>query len=247
MYNGINDMDEPRSTILITGATGGIGGTITCALAKSNHHILALGKDPLKLEALGKMLPENAFEGYTCDLTSTSEVLYTINAIKKKSLPIDWIVYSAGSISPHEKTGNGTTIRDEIFAVNLFSAMLLAEGLEQSISPTGGIILISSTSGIWGNSAFPYYSSSKGALNTYGLSLSKTWADTQKTCIVICPGPTNTPMREKIASDAKEQQSPEYVAQAVEEIITGKSPFKNGDLIVIRNTKTFKISTEVAI
>ena len=56
---------------------------------------------------------------------------------------------------------------------------------------------------------------------------------------VICPGPTNTPMRKKIDPQADLRQGPAVIAEAIKKIIT-QTKYKNGDIIIVRDGKELK-------
>lgn len=115
--------------------------------------------------------------------------------------------------------------------------------LQDFIAPQGGVISISSTASLWGNPGFPNYAASKGALNTFTLALGKQFDTSERSAIVICPGGTNTAMRERIAHDSSTQQSPEVIAACITEIIEHRSPFKNKDIVVIRDGVITKHNT----
>ena len=62
-----------------------------------------------------------------------------------------------------------------------------------------------------------------------------------KTAVVICPGGTNTPMRERLAHDSKLQQPPEVVADLIKDIIDNNSNYSNGDIVIINDSVAKKI------
>ena len=42
-------------------------------------------------------------------------------------------------------------------------------------------------------------------------------------------------MRQKIAGDAKLYQDPEVIGRVIKKVITGKSQFKNGDMVIVKD------------
>jgi NAD(P)-dependent dehydrogenase (short-subunit alcohol dehydrogenase family) len=62
--------------------------------------------------------------------------------------------------------------------------------------------------------------------------------------IVVCPGPTNTPMREKFAHDSMQHQSPETVANLILDEVIGKPDEREQKLFVIRKGAAERISAE---
>ncbi len=97
----------------------------------------------------------------------------------------------------------------DTFITNVMSTIELVEEVK-----TKNVIFISSTSGIKGNDKYPIYSASKAALNMYAKL---------KGYYVVCPGATDTKMFRKLGLDVK-PQSPDVVAELVEQIINGMYP-----------------------
>lgn len=217
--------------MLITGATGGIGKETALMLAKENAVILAVGRNKKRLVSLKNTIIASGglCHIYNIDLSQPKKIKNLCQKIKKEFKSIDWIIHSAGYIASSEHI-------TKTFNVNLFSFIELVNLFNRNIKR--GAIAISSTAGIWGNQKYPVYSASKGALNVYCQSLARQFSQKKLSSISICPGPTNTPMREKIAHDALSHQSPKIIASVIKKIISGKSNYKNGDIIIARDKKT---------
>jgi len=130
-------------------------------------------------------------------------------------------------------------ILKKTFSVNLFAPAYLDYKFKNNLKKNGGVIAISSTAGLSERPDYPVYAASKSGLNIFSKSLAKYFSKNRKalSSIIICPGPTNTPMRERLAHDAKKHQSPEFIAELIKKIISGKSPYRNGDIITARNNE----------
>jgi len=235
-------MKNCKKIILITGATGGIGKAIALLLAQQKGYcILAIDRNSRKLKALQKNITScgGICYLYKTDLAQYTELKKLYKNIYEKFKTIDWIVHSSGYIDIKETFSSkiSTPLIQNTFAVNTFSPIYLTQQFLKHIKRDGGVIYISSTAGIHGNDKFPIYSASKGALNNYSEALAKYLAAKKISSIVVCPGPTNTPMREKVAHDASDQQSPYTIASVIQKIIGRKSVYKNGDIIIVRNKK----------
>ncbi len=131
--------------------------------------------------------------------------------------PYDWLVCSHGFIGESDPV--------ETFDVNT----LLSIDLAQNLAPSKGVIFISSTAGITGNSMFPIYAASKAALNCYVTSMAK---KKEVGYFAVCPGPTATKMWRNLELGG-EAQPPDAVANVVRDIINGA--FNSGDIITVRN------------
>ena len=106
------------------------------------------------------------------------------------------------------------------------------------------MISISSTAGVWGNPDYPIYSSSKAALNVFTSSIHKKWLTQNKYAFSICPGPTNTQMRERIARDAALHQKTNIVAEYIGKILSTPEKYKNHPLYIVRENKMLALNQE---
>jgi 3-oxoacyl-[acyl-carrier protein] reductase len=107
------------------------------------------------------------------------------------------LVHSAGiwNAGPIEQMDAGKL--EEMFRVNVFSAFYLARELAAALraSGHGSIVLIGSTAGQRGEQGHSHYAASKGALQSFALSLAVELAPQIRTN-VVSPGWIRTPMAE---------------------------------------------------
>lgn len=229
-----------KKTILITGATSGIGREIAKTLLGTTTLIL-IGRNKSKLMALQAEFQKSGSQSlaFVMDLSSTR----SINAVSKKiqkTIPrIDWIINNAGTIEDGKKKtlDYGYKTIEKILHVNTIGPYLLIQKLQKPLlKGKGGVLNISSTAGLHGNPRFPIYSASKAALInlTEALAKSDTFLSKSIKAINIIPGATNTPMRQRIAKDAKTKQSPKMIAQWIlDMIMTDKIPESGSSILFI--------------
>ncbi|MDO8517966.1 MAG: SDR family oxidoreductase [bacterium] len=201
-------------TILLTGANGGIGSAAKVAL-----------------EAAGAKV--TGVERKDADLASYSEIKALTEQVAQEA-PLDWLVFAHGFISAETEFEKQKP--EEIkatFDLNILSVIYLTQLLLPHLRPGGGVVFISSTAGLHPNGRYAAYSSSKAAVNAFSQALARNRPELS--FFSVCPGPTNTPMREKIATDAKTSQSPSAVANLIVELVSGASIYKTGDIIMIRD------------
>ena len=186
------------TNIVIMGATGGIGSAIAKALAHPENHLMLLGRKKDALQKLARTLDRNTkVSFFVADLARPESLRRSLTQIKKSTQKVDWLIYAAGTIQKEPmKTVSYKDLADS-FAVNLNGLVLAVSSLRGILSSKGGVIAISSTSGLWGNGLFPIYSSSKAALNMFMQSEAKSDTGSLR-YITLCPGPTNTAMRERV-------------------------------------------------
>jgi short-subunit dehydrogenase len=222
---------ENRKNVLIIGASSEIAQAVIQKLEHEIYTILTTSR-------------QGDTTTYALDLTDEESIASFEKAIAEK--PINCVLYCAGFIKPDESTKlffseYGT----ESEKINFSAAVRLCTKLSQSMQDHGVIVALSSTAGIWGNPQFPIYSSWKGALNTFFQSLNKQLKEHNKYAFSICPGPTNTKMRELIAGDAAKHQSPDSVADFLVNIIENPKKYEESPILVIREEKLYKLSQDL--
>ncbi|MSU74408.1 SDR family oxidoreductase [Candidatus Kaiserbacteria bacterium] len=210
-------------TILLTGAGGGIGSATKAVLEASGAHVIAVGRQD-------------------ADLTSYEEVKALCKRIAKDA-PLDWLVFAHGFISTETEFEKQKPADIKLtFDLNILSDIYLTQLLLPSVRKGGGVIFISSTAGLNPNGKYATYSASKAAVNAFSQALARN--KPEHTFFSVCPGPTNTTMRERVAHDATMQQSPDVVARVVADIVAKSSGYKSGDTILVRDGEV-SIATQV--
>jgi short-subunit dehydrogenase len=219
-------------TILVTGAYGGIGAAITRMLAQENSYVIAVGLDKDRLEALQHELSSEKCSAFIANLALHKDTVSLKRGVLSEFESIDWVINSVGFADTNLdfETQSAETI-EQTFRVNTFSSIFLTQQFVNHIAPKGGFVHISSMAGINANGRFAVYSASKAAVNNFVQAMARRYPDVFS--LVLCPGPTNTSMRERIAKDATEHQNPEVIAETIRRIVCGESDYRSGDIVTI--------------
>ena len=133
-------------TILITGATDGIGLLTAQKLAGLGHNLLIHGRNPEKLDRVKSELaasyPEVSLSIYIADLSDLSAVKEMADAITSDYEKFDVLINNAGILkTPQTVTKDGLDIR---FVVNMLAPLSLTERLMALIPQSGRILNLSS-------------------------------------------------------------------------------------------------------
>lgn len=180
-----------KRTVLVTGACGGIGQSITKTLLKDGYSIIALGRDKKKLAMLkDKNKLFGKIDTRVLDLLSLNDISKTVDSVDGK---IFGIINNAGiciteSISQRKSIKKALRDWNEVINVNLTGPFMLTRLLIPKLLSPGRIVNISSQLGIEGRAGYGSYSASKFGL----IGLTKCWAkelgERQVTVNAICPG-----------------------------------------------------------
>lgn len=128
-------------TILITGATDGIGLVTAKKLTAEGHTVLLHGRSKAKLENAAKEVGGGP-ETYIADLSKIADVHALAADIRESHATIDVIINNAGVFKlPNAKTAEGFDTR---FMVNTFAPYILTEALLPILSKGGRIVNLSS-------------------------------------------------------------------------------------------------------
>lgn len=151
------DLELYEKTVLITGATDGMGKETALMFAKVGATVLIHGRNPKKLSealtALRKANPRGQYYSYQADYASLDDVRSMANAIKKEHQRIDILINNAG-LYPDKRviTEDGFELT---LQVNYLSSFLLTHEMMSLLesSPKARIVNMASIGHklVWNN------------------------------------------------------------------------------------------------
>ncbi len=202
-------------TILLTGADGGIGSAIKETLETAGNEVIPITRAD-------------------ADLSSYSDIEKLEQKISAEGTKIDWIVCAHGYIDTEtDLEKQSVEAIETTFKINSLSLIYIAKYFLKDLNQGGGMIFLSSSAGVEANGRTAAYSASKAAVNNLAQGLARNRSEFS--FISICPGPTNTQMRERLAHDSSTKQSPALIADIAHKIISEESAYKSGDIVSIKD------------
>ncbi|MHA2250452.1 MAG: SDR family NAD(P)-dependent oxidoreductase [Candidatus Kariarchaeaceae archaeon] len=234
-------------TILITGASGGIGYVTAQQLAiEGANLILQYFSNETSIKQLSEELLKSDIEFLCCkvDLSNEEEIRHMFRQAREKFGRIDGLVNNAGIWPPQDSPIHEmeTSRWDNTLSVNLRSIFLCSKYFMQNLveypSDYASIVLIGSTAGVVGEAFHIDYSASKAALHGFMLSLKNEIVHISKFGRVntISPGWTITPMAREGLKDTK----------AVTKVLRTMALRKIGKAKDIANSIVFLLSDQVS-
>lgn len=195
---------ELRRTIVITGASSGIGQALALNYAKSGHRLVLFGRDWGRLAQVKKACEDLGAEviDAAVDLRDHELVGECLNDIDSEH-HVDLLIANAGIL---RGSVDGTAPESNEDSRLVFETNVT--GLINTIHPLlprmiarrqGQIAVMSSIAGLLPLVWCPSYAASKAAVYAYGMSLRESLRPHGIPVSVICPGFIETPMTEQLS------------------------------------------------
>jgi len=195
-------------TVLITGASGGIGRAIVKKFVQNGYTVIAqYNKNKTELKKLIEELERENLGGavypVTADFTDLNSIDKMFEDIFSKYKKIDAVVNNAGVGLYKLITETTEQDWDKVFNVNIKSIYYLVNKVLPSMidNKSGKIVNVSSMWGIAGASMEVAYSASKSALIGYTKALAKELAPSGINVNCVCPGVIDTEMNARFSKE----------------------------------------------
>lgn len=247
----MNSVDpQGRATVLVTGASSGIGASISQLFSEKGYHVVLAARSLEKLKHVQKNCPKPTTL-LTFDLHDVEKSFHEIKSLQEKLPPIEILINNAGIF----QTGAFEAVSNESwyeqFEVNFFSAVKLTRFLWPSFKKNrkGSILNISSSLGIKPSPGTSAYSASKAAMNNWTMNLAQEGEGFNIRANAICPGIIDTPIHgfHKLEKEEKSKQAesihqmqllkalgePQDIARAAFFLASDESKWTTGSILTI--------------
>ena len=230
------------TTVLITGATRGIGYAATARLLARGAHVLALGRDFSQFA-----IEHDRLTRVTFDLRA----LDAIEALCNELPDIDVLVNNAALLTAEPFSNYTAQSRRDVLATNIEAPAELirvlapkmiarAAGGSGNQRINGRVINIASVAGFGGHPDV-WYGASKGALLNLTKSLAKLYGPQGVMVNAVAPGPTKTAMFDRLPQSridefnrlvfAQRFAEPDEIASVIEWLALDAPEYVNGSCI----------------
>ena len=194
-------MDFSNKTVLLTGASSGIGYSLAKLLPKENCSIALLSRRENILVNLANELKISGVQvkAYKCDVGKIDEVRNTLDQVKKDFGKIDIAILNAGASSRADVRKFSSSTAKEIFEANTFGIINCIEQLLPDFinRKEGMIVGVSSLAESRGFPKSGFYNASKAAATLLLESLRVELKPHNIKVVIVKPGFVRTPMTDK--------------------------------------------------
>ena len=232
---------------LITGASRGIGKSISMILAQNGAHVICISRNINDVQSVVDDIINQKFNASaaSCDISSTDNVTSLVKSIIDEHGKIDILVNNAGINRDNLLMRMSEDDWDKVLNVNLKAVFTSIKVASRSMikQRAGRIINISSVVGLTGNSGQVNYAASKAGLIGMTNSIAKEFASRGITANCIAPGYIETEMTSNLTDDVKssiKKQIPlgrigcvEDIAHAVAYLASDEASYITGQTLTV--------------
>jgi NAD(P)-dependent dehydrogenase (short-subunit alcohol dehydrogenase family) len=196
----INLIDLTGKTIIVTGASSGIGRETAILLSKLGAKLIIIARNKEKLSDTINSLDREGHTDIAFDLTSFSKYSYLYSRIFENCSNVSGFVHCAGFSKLIPLRNMNLTDIDEMMKINYYSFMLLAKEFvkKKNVHPDGAsIVAISSIAGDSSVKGKSIYSATKSSLNISVKALAQEYARRNIRFNTVSPGWVRTELTDK--------------------------------------------------
>lgn len=186
----MNPFSLENKTILVTGASSGIGRQCAICISRMKGTVVITGRNKKELQQTMKLLQGKRHRMIQADLTSQKD----ISELADKCTVLNGAVHCAGLAEPFPcKFLNEETLEQSL-RINFKAPVLITSGLlqQRKMAEKASLVFLSSISVSFPARGLAAYSSSKAALEAYSKTLALEMADKKIRSNVIAPAMIET-------------------------------------------------------
>jgi short-subunit dehydrogenase len=197
--------DNKLGTVLVTGASMGIGEALARRFADAGHDLVLAARSTDKLKALAQELDQRHginVVTVACDLSKDGEVARLAASLKRRKIDIDILVNNAGINDQGHFDQMPSSAQQAIIRLNIAATTEMMSCFIPSMVKRGHgrVLNVASTSAFIPVPFMATYAASKAYLLSLTESVSEELRGSGVTLSALCPGVTATPMMAEMSS-----------------------------------------------
>lgn len=234
-------------TILITGASSGIGRSTSVECSKMGAKVVITARNEERLKETFSMLESEGHQMILADLSSNNDIDYLVSLLPE----LDGVVHNAGFTKMRPILQINEQVFKDIMQVNTFAPITLTQKIiKKKKLKQGSIVFTSSMAALKSSAANSMYGCSKAAISIFMKNAAQEFASKQIRVNAVCPSMVETEiMKDNMLSEEQIAASkasyplgrwgkPEEVAWAIIYFLSDASQWVTGTNLIIDGGKT---------
>ena len=208
-----NPLQLEGKTILVTGASSGIGQSTAILLAELGARVALVARSEQRLQQTLELLPGKSHWVECWDLSELDRIPEKFSNLVSKTGPLDGFVHSAGMTSLMPLRTLSTDQLESVMRVNYYAAAGLSKEFssKRMHRTPASIVLVASLAGLLGLPAQTAYCASKGAVIAFARSAAIELSKREIRVNCVAPGPVQTGMLDLFARVVTTEQHTAHV------------------------------------
>lgn len=243
-----NPFSLKGKTILVTGASSGIGREIAIQTAKSGASVILTGRNTERLNETLTLIGSDKHHAVAADLSTTDGINQLVNALP----PLDGVVHSAGIIKRVPLKLISDKSLNELMQINFIAPALLTRAIYRNklLRDEASIVFVSSIASSFASLGNIMYMASKGAINSFMKGIAFELAASGIRANAIQPGMIKTHLTTLIPDDEIQKDiqryplgrygKPEEVAFAAIYLLSDATKWMTGSILTLDGGLTLR-------
>jgi NAD(P)-dependent dehydrogenase (short-subunit alcohol dehydrogenase family) len=246
-------MPDPRihvdlrgRTVLVTGASAGIGVATAETFAACGAEVVAIGRDQQRIDAVaaGIAATGGTVSPLAIDLTTTDGPFRAVGHALDKFGKLDILVHNAGTFAFHDFADTSLDSLDSQWLTNVRAPFALMQAALPQLRPGAAVVFVGSNVTAVGFPQTAAYSATKGGVEAMARALSIELAPRGIRVNIVSPGMTRTRMTARLEDPVLEREAldatptgtlgePQDIANAVVFMASDLSRYVLGTTLVV--------------
>lgn len=222
-------------TIIVTGASRGIGYETALYLSSKNHTVIATARSGEKLNKLAEQSSKGDIIPVAADLTNPDDIKKLQDASGSFS-KVDGIINNAGALHKGSFMETDITVFKKLMDVNVYGIVRLVQAIKTKLKEGSHILNISSMSGYQGSLKFgglTAYGTAKAAVTGLSEVLSAEFSGEGIAVNCLCIGAVQTEMFEEAFPGFEAPVSPKQMGEYIGDFMLTGHQFYNGKVLPV--------------
>lgn len=233
---------KTSQTVLITGASSGIGFELAKRFARDGHRLILVARDGVKLQAKAReiaLLGSMPVETIAADLTDRQAPVFITERLQQKNITVDILVNNAGVGLYGEFKETSLSHELEMIALNIASLTALTKLLLPGMlaRKSGKILNVASTAAFQPGPLMAVYFATKAYVLSFSEAIGEELSGSGVTVTALCPGPTRTNFDTTAGADKSKLFANPGIADAATVAEQGYQGLMRGKRIIIVGAK----------